>query len=214
VSNQCCWSLFFFHGSEFDGLLCQAAAFAEHITSGVLTLEFSTERQRLEGRIERIRTQHTEAVRDKSATENKGSNLLEKLSATEAEKEDLGRWLAAEKEDAEKAHTEAHAARAEANLALKRATDAESGQRSLRGYVDKAEASTRTGVDRAHALLVDTYCQLGARIAPFDTSGKRGGPPIPRVAAGGARVAPVHRDGSHVLCLAHYLRGGCECFVL
>jgi hypothetical protein len=33
------------------------------------------------------------------------------------------------------------------------------------------EASTRTGVDRAHALLVDAYRQLGARTAPFDTSG-------------------------------------------
>jgi hypothetical protein len=57
-----------------------------------------------------------------------------------------------------------------ASLALKRATDAESGLRSRRGYVDKAEASTRTGVDRAHALLVDAYRQLGARTTPFDKS--------------------------------------------
>jgi dihydroxyacetone kinase len=111
-------------------------------------------------------------MRDKSATENKSRNLLEKLSAAEAEKENLGRRLAAEKEDAEKARVEAQAARAEANLALKRATDMESGQRSLRGYVDKAEPSTRTGVDRAHALLVDAYRQLGACTAPFDTSGE------------------------------------------
>ena len=110
--------------------------------SGALTLEFSAERRRLEGRIERLRTQHTEVVRDKSAAENKSRNLLEKLSAAEAEKEDLGRRLAAEREDAEKARAEAQAARVEASLALKRATDAESGQRSLRGYVDKAEAST------------------------------------------------------------------------
>jgi hypothetical protein len=33
------------------------------------------------------------------------------------------------------------------------------------------EASTRTGVDQAHALLVDAYRQLGARTAPFDASG-------------------------------------------
>jgi hypothetical protein len=45
----------------------QAAAFAERIASGALTSEFATERRRLEGRIERLRTQHTEAVRDKSA---------------------------------------------------------------------------------------------------------------------------------------------------
>jgi hypothetical protein len=46
-------------------------------------------------------------VRDKSAAENKSRNLMEKLSATEAEKEDLGRRLAAEKEDADKACVEA-----------------------------------------------------------------------------------------------------------
>jgi hypothetical protein len=108
-------------------------------------------------------------VRDKSASENKSHKLLEKLSAAEAKKEDLGCWLAAKKEDAKKARTAIQAARAEASLALKPATDAESGQRSLRGYVDKAEVSTRTGVDRAHVLLMDAYRQLGARTAPFDT---------------------------------------------
>jgi hypothetical protein len=114
-------------------------------------------------------------VRDKSAAENKSRNLLEKLSAVEAEKEDFDRRLAVEKEDTKKARAEAQAARAEASLVLKRTTDAKSGQRSLRGYVDKAEASTRTGVDRAHALLVDAYRQLGARRAPFDTSGEEVG---------------------------------------
>ena len=74
-------------------------------------------------------------------------NLLEKLTVVEAEKEDLSRWLAAEREDAKKARAEAQATSAEASLALKRATDAESGQRSLRGYVDRTEASTHTGVD-------------------------------------------------------------------
>jgi hypothetical protein len=49
-------------------------------------LDFATERRRLEGRIERFRTQHTEAVRDKSAAENKSRNLLEKLMAAERER--------------------------------------------------------------------------------------------------------------------------------
>ena len=62
---------------------------------GALTSEFAAERRRLEGGIERLQTQHTEAVRDKSAEENKSCNLMEKLSAVEAKKEDLGRWLAA-----------------------------------------------------------------------------------------------------------------------
>ena len=85
----------------------QAAVFADHIASGALTSEFSAKRQRLEGRIERLRTQHMEAVRDKSAAENRSHNLLEKLSVAEAKKEDLGRHLAAEKENAERAHAEA-----------------------------------------------------------------------------------------------------------
>jgi hypothetical protein len=66
-------------------------AFAERIASGALTSEFAAERWRLEGRIECLRTQHTKAVRDKSAAENKSRNLLEKLSVAEAEKEDLSR---------------------------------------------------------------------------------------------------------------------------
>ena len=65
--------------------------------SGALTSEFAAERRRLEGRIERLRAQHTEAVQDKSAAENKTRKLKEKLTTAEAEKEDLGRQLAAEK---------------------------------------------------------------------------------------------------------------------
>jgi multidrug efflux pump subunit AcrA (membrane-fusion protein) len=121
-------------------------------------------------------------VRDKSVAENKSHNLMEKLSTAEAEKEDLGRRLAAEKEDVDRACAEAQAARAEAklaraeaNLALQRAAEAEASHRSLCGYLDKAEASTRTEVDRAHALLVDAYRQLAARTAPFDASGKEVG---------------------------------------
>jgi hypothetical protein len=100
---------------------------------------------------------------------------MEKLSAAEAEKEDLSRRLAAEKEDADKACAKAQAARVEANLALQRAAEAEASHRSLRSYLDKAEASTRTEVDRAHVLLMDAYRQLGARTAPFDASGKEAG---------------------------------------
>jgi hypothetical protein len=41
--------------------------------------------------------QHTEAVRNKSATKNKSCKLLEKLTAAEMEKEDLSRQLAKER---------------------------------------------------------------------------------------------------------------------
>ena len=68
---------------------------------------------------------------------------------------------------------DAKLARAKASLALQRA--AEANHRSLRGYLDKAEASTRTEVDRARVLLVDAYRQLGARTASFDASGKEVG---------------------------------------
>jgi hypothetical protein len=61
-------------------------AFAEQVALGALTSEFVSERRRLEGRIERHHTQHTEVVRDKSVAENKSRNLLEKLLAVEKEK--------------------------------------------------------------------------------------------------------------------------------
>jgi hypothetical protein len=121
-------------------------------------------------------------MRDKSAAENKNHNLMEKLLAAKAEKEYLSYRLPAEKNDADKACAEAQAARADAkvaraedNLALQHAAEAEVSHRSLRGYLDKAEASTCTEVDRAHALLVDAYRQPGARTAPFDASGKEVG---------------------------------------
>jgi hypothetical protein len=90
VSNLCLWECFSYCDFEIDSPLCQVTAFAERIASGALTSEFATERRQLKGRIERLRMRHTKAVRDKSATKNKSRNLLEKLSAVEAEKEDLG----------------------------------------------------------------------------------------------------------------------------
>jgi hypothetical protein len=90
--------------------------------------------------------------------------------------------LAAEKEDANKAYMEAQATRAEAklarskaNLAIQLVAKAETNHSSSRGCLDRAEASTRTEVDRAHPLLVDAYRQLGARTTPFDASGKEVG---------------------------------------
>jgi hypothetical protein len=154
----------------------------ELMALGALTSEFAAERRRLEGRIERLRMQHTEAARDKSATENKSRNLLEKLSVAEKEREYLIRRLAEEKEGAEKTRAEAQAAcaeaeamRAEAELSLKRATDKESELKSLRKYCEKTEASTRAGVERAHTLFVEAYHELGALIAPFDKSGEEVG---------------------------------------
>jgi hypothetical protein len=137
--------------------LWQAAAFADHVASGALTLEFAAERQRLEGRIEHLRAQHTEVVRDKSAAENKSHRLTEKLAAAEAE-ENLRRQLAAERKDANRACAEAQAAQAkaklacvEANLARQSAEEKETSLCDLRNRLDKVEASTRAEVDQKHA---------------------------------------------------------------
>jgi chromosome segregation ATPase len=152
----------------------QAVAFADHVASGTLTSEFAAERQRLEGRIERLRAQHIDVVRDKSATENKSRRLAERLAATEAKKADLRRQLAEEWRDANKACAEAQSAQAEAklaravaNLARQRAEEMETRLGSLRDRLDKMEASTRVKVERTHMQLVDAYGELGARTAPF-----------------------------------------------
>jgi chromosome segregation ATPase len=144
-------------------------AFADQVASGALTSQLISERKQLEGRIQRLRTQHTEAIRDKSTVENKSWNLLDKVTALEKEKEDLGRRLNDEKEDAENAHAEAQAAH-------KRVADLELEVKNIGGYREKMESATRARVDRAHMLFVDVYHDLGAQTAAFDKSGEEVGP--------------------------------------
>jgi hypothetical protein len=187
---------------------------------GALTSEFATKRGCLEGRIERLRTQHMEAVRDKSAVENKSRNLLEKLSAAEKEREDLGRKLAEEKEGTERARAEAQAAyaeadvaHAEADLALRRITDKESELKSLRSYSEKTEASTHAGVERAHTLFVEAYRELGTQTAPFDRSVEEVGLLFLEWLQEELESLLSHRDGPHVLCISCHLRGCSECLV-
>jgi hypothetical protein len=151
------------------------AAFSDHVVSGALTSEFAAERQRLEGRIERLRAQHTDVVWDKSATENMSCRLGERLAAAEAEKEDLMRQLAEERRDANRACAEAQAAQAKAKLAREEASltrqrfkEMETRLGGLRDRLDKMEASTRAEVERTHTQLVDAYWELGARTAPFE----------------------------------------------
>ena len=124
----------------------QAADFADHVASGALTLEFAAE-------IERLRAQHTDVVREKSAAENKSRGLAERLAAAEAEKGDLRRQLAEERRDVNKAIADAQAAQAEAklawveaSLARQRAEELEARLSGLHNRVDKTEASTRVEV--------------------------------------------------------------------
>jgi vacuolar-type H+-ATPase subunit D/Vma8 len=58
--------------------------------------------------------QNTEAIRDKSTTENKSQNLMEKVGSLEKENEGLDRQLSEVKDDATQAKTEAQSAQAKA----------------------------------------------------------------------------------------------------
>jgi hypothetical protein len=151
--------------------LWQAADFADHVASGALTSEFAAE-------IERLWAQHTDAVREKSAAENKSRRLTERLAAAEAEKGDLRRQLVEERRDANKAIADAHAAQAEAKLARAEASLARQRAEELEARlnrVDKTEVSTRVEVERTHAQLVDAYLELGARTAAFEAPGQEVG---------------------------------------
>ena len=68
--------------------------------------------------VERLRAQHADAVREKSAAESKNRRLAEKVAAMEAEKRDLRRQLVEERREANQAIAVAQAARAEAKVAL------------------------------------------------------------------------------------------------
>jgi hypothetical protein len=150
-------------------------AFAEQVASGALTSQFVSERKRLEGRIEHLRTQHTKAIRDKSAAENKRRNLLYKVIALEKEKGDLGHRLNDEKKDAENTLVEAQATRAAAQAARKRAADLELELKNMHDHHERTVSSSHVGVDRAHTLFVDAYHDLGTQTAPFDKSGEEVG---------------------------------------
>jgi hypothetical protein len=72
---------------------CQAADFADRVASGVLTVDVAAE-------VERLRAQHADAVREKSATESKNCRLAEKVAALEAEKTDLRCKMVEERKEA------------------------------------------------------------------------------------------------------------------
>jgi hypothetical protein len=148
--------------------MCQATDFADLVASGALTADVAAE-------VERLRAQHADAVREKSAVESKNRRLTEKGAAMEAEKTDLRRQLAEERRGANRAIAEAQAAQAEAkvaraegSLARQRAEELEARLNALRGRVDKVESSTRVEVERTHAQFVGAYRELGARTADFE----------------------------------------------
>jgi hypothetical protein len=81
----------------------QVADFANRTVSGALTAVVSAE-------VERLRTQHADAVREKSAADSKCRKLADKVAALEVEKADLRRQLAGERRETNEALVKAQAA--------------------------------------------------------------------------------------------------------
>jgi chromosome segregation ATPase len=155
--------------------LWQAADFADQVASGVLTAEFAAE-------VERLRAQHADAVREKSAAESKSQRLTKRLAAMEAERGDLRCQLVEERREANKAIADAQAAQADAKLARVESSlvgqcveDLKARLNSLRNRVDKVEASTRMEVERTHAQFMDAYREPGARTDGFEAPGQEVG---------------------------------------
>jgi hypothetical protein len=145
------------------------------VASGALTADVSAE-------VERLRAQHADAVREKSVVESKRRRLAEKVAALEVERADLQRQLVEERREANQAIAEAQAAqaaaklaRAEGSLASQRAEEWEERFNALRDRMEKAEASTRSEVERTRAQLVESYHELGARTTDFEVPDREAG---------------------------------------
>jgi hypothetical protein len=146
----------------------QAADFADRAASGALTAVVSAE-------VERLRTQHADAVREKSAADSKCRKLADKVAALEGEKTDLRRQLAGERREAnvalakaQAAQAEANLARVEGNLARERAEQLEERLGALQSRVERVEAATRTEAERTRKQLMDSYHELGAWTGDFE----------------------------------------------
>jgi hypothetical protein len=153
----------------------QAADFADRAALGALTAVVSTE-------VERLRTQHADAVREKSAADSKCRKLADKVAALEGEKTDLRCQLAEERREANEALAKAQAAQAEANvarvegnLARERAEQLEERLSALQSRVERAKAATRTEAERTRKQLMDSYRELGARTAEFEVPDREPG---------------------------------------
>jgi hypothetical protein len=132
--------------------------------------------------VERLRAQHADAVREKSAADSKCRKMAEKVAALEGERTDLRRQLAEERREANQALAKAQSAQAEANLARvegslasQRAEERETRFNALQARIERAEASTRSEVERTRKQLMDSYRELGARTADFEVPDRESG---------------------------------------
>jgi regulator of replication initiation timing len=131
----------------------------------------ASRKKRLEDKIECLQMQNTEDTRDKSATENKSRNLLEKVDTLEKENEGLSRQRSELKDVVAQSQTKAQATRIETQFTRERVAELELEARNTRTHHERVEAATRASVDQAHTLFVYAYHDLGVEIAPFDRSG-------------------------------------------
>jgi FtsZ-binding cell division protein ZapB len=145
------------------------------VASGALTADVSAE-------VERLRAQHADVAQEKSAAESKSRRLAAKVAALKGERTDLRRQLVEERRGANQAISEAQAAqveaklaRAERSLASQRAEEWEARFNALHGRMEKAEASTRSEVERTRTQLMDSYRELGARTADFEVPDREAG---------------------------------------
>jgi chromosome segregation ATPase len=150
----------------------QAADFADRTASGALTVVVSAE-------VERLQTQHADAVCEKSAADSKCRKLTDKVAALEGEKTDLRRQLAGERRETNKAlakaQAEANLARAEGNLARERAEQLQERLSALESRVERAEAAARAEAERTRKQLMDSFHELGARTGDFEVPDREPG---------------------------------------
>jgi hypothetical protein len=153
----------------------QVADFANRAASRALTAVVSAE-------VERLRTQHADAVREKSVADSKCRKLADKVAALEGEKADLRRQLAGERREtnealakAQAAQAETNLARAKGNLARERAEQLQERLIALESRVERAEAAARAEAKRTRTQLMDTYRELGARTGDFEVPDREPG---------------------------------------
>jgi hypothetical protein len=151
------------------------ADFANRTASGALTAAVSAE-------VERLRTQHADAVREKSVADSKCRKLMDKVAALEKEKADLRRQLAGERRETNEAlakeraaQAEAKLARAEGSIARERAEQLQERLTALESRVERAEAVSRAEAERTRKLLMDTYSGLGAGTGEFEVPDREPG---------------------------------------
>jgi chromosome segregation ATPase len=154
--------------------------------------------------VERLRAQHANAVREKSAADSKCRKLAEKVATLEGERTNLRCQLAEEREanqalaKAQSAQTEANLARVEGSLASQRAEEWEERFNALQARMERVEASTCSEVERTHKQLMDSYHKLGARTADFEVPDRESGL---RCSSGCKRCCWRSRPLWRVLCL-------------